>query len=53
MQLLSEMLDDRIGELHEKGVRLLHIGRLEQLDALPAKRSKMRWNSPAITKPSP
>ena len=40
MQLLSEMLDDRIGELHEKGVRLLHIGRLEQLDALSREKIK-------------
>jgi len=32
IQLLGEMLDERINELHEKGVRLLHIGRLEQLD---------------------
>ena len=40
MQLLSEMLDDRIGELHEKGVRLLHIGRLEQLDALTREKIK-------------
>jgi undecaprenyl diphosphate synthase len=40
MQLLGEMLDDRIGELHEKGVRLLHIGRLEQLDALSREKIK-------------
>ena len=40
MQLLGEMLDDRIGELHEKGVHLLHIGRLEQLDPLSREKIK-------------
>jgi len=41
IHLLGEMLDSRIQELHEKGVRLLHIGRLEQLD--PATQDKIRY----------
>ncbi len=38
MQLLGEMLDTQVKELHEKGVRLLHIGRLEQLDRVTSQK---------------
>ncbi len=40
MQLLGEMLDTQVKELHEKGVRLLHIGRLEQLDRITSEKIK-------------
>jgi undecaprenyl diphosphate synthase len=41
MSLLNEMLDTEIQELHEKGVRLLHIGRLEHL--APATKDKIKY----------
>lgn len=40
MQLLGEMLGTQVKELHEKGVRLLHIGRLEQLDRVTSQKIK-------------
>ena len=32
MQILAESLEKELGELHKQGVRLNHVGRLEQLD---------------------
>jgi undecaprenyl diphosphate synthase len=40
MGLLESVIDKELGELHAQGVRLLHIGRLEQLS--PALQSKIR-----------
>jgi undecaprenyl diphosphate synthase len=40
MQLMGEMLDSRLGEMHEKGVHLLHIGQMEQLDKVTREKIK-------------
>lgn len=40
MNILAEVIDKELGELHKEGVRLKHIGRLERLD--PKLRDKVK-----------
>ena len=44
MQILEEVIDEELQELHQEGVRLKHIGRLERLEPTLREKVKNLWN---------
>ena len=47
MQILEDVIDRELQELHDQGVQLRHIGRLDRLDPVFARKCCRRWNSPS------